>query len=265
MSYVIVTDAAADLDADIAKQAEVKILPMSYSLNKNMRVFNGNMLPEEYIDFYYAQRHGDLTKTTQLSEEDFIRAFKPYLKKGQSILYISLSSGLSDTFDAALTAKKKLLVEFPGCDIKVVDSLSATGGMGVFVERAIRNRDEGRSLEDNYNYLNMMSGHVHIWFYVQDLNYLKRGGRISGATAFFGTMLNVKPVLRVDHQGKLVNHKKARGTGSARDIIFDLFKEHYDGGDSCYRKSDAVIGVYDKISRTFYTSTHGTFTKGQDI
>ena len=243
MSYVIITDAAADLDADVAKQAGIKILPMSYSLNKNMRVFSGNMLPEEYIDFYYAQRHGDLTKTTQLNEENFMSAFKPYLKKGESILYISLSSGLSDTFDAALSAKKKLLKEFPDCDIKVVDSLSATGGMGVFVERAIRNREEGRSLEDNYNYLNMMSGHVHIWFYVQDLNYLKRGGRISGVTAFFGTVLNVKPVLRVDHQGKLVNYKNARGSGSARDIIFELFKEHYDGGDD-------VIYIVDADSRS---------------
>ena len=89
--------------------------------------------------------------------------------------------------------------------------------MGIYVERAIRNQDEGMSLEDNYKYLNMLHGHVHIWFYVQDLGYLRRGGRISGAASVFGTMLNIKPVLKVNDVGALVPHKNARGTENAKN------------------------------------------------
>ena len=231
MSYVIISDAAADVDADIVREEAIKILPMSYSLGKAMRTYNGDMPPEQYLDFFYAQRQGDLTKTTQLAEDNFMVAFKPFLRKGQSILYISLSSGLSDTYDAAMKARRKLLGEFPECDIKVIDSLSATGGMGVYIKRAVRNRREGMSLEENFNFLEMMKGHVLIWFYVQDLNYLRRGGRIGAATAFFGTMLGVRPVLKVDHQGKLVSHKNSRGLENANNAIFELFKAHYDNGN----------------------------------
>ena len=229
--YVIITDASVDIDLDIAMAGGLKIIPMSFSIGDQMKTFSGVLSQSDYMDFYYGQRQGDFTKTSKITAEDFEKYFRAFAKKGQSVLYISLSSGLSESYDAALTARKTVVIEYPDIEIKVVDSLSATGGMGIYVERAIRNRAEGMTIDENYKYLNMMHNHVHIWFFVQDLGYLKRGGRISAAKSLVGSMLNIKPVLMVNEKGELVSYKNARGIDNAKNIIFELFKEHYENVD----------------------------------
>ena len=229
--YVIVTDAAVDVDLDIARDGGVKIIPMSFSVGDKMKSFSGVLSASDYMDFYYGQRQGDLTKTTNLTVEDFENYFRALAKKGSSILYISLSSGLSISIDAAMSARKAIKAEYPDVEIKVLDSLSATGGMGIYVERAILNREQGMSLDENYKYLEMMQNHVHVWFFVQDLGYLRRGGRISAAKTVVGNMLNIKPVLMINQKGQLVTYKNARGTDKAKNMIFELFKEHYEAVD----------------------------------
>lgn len=230
-NYAIITDAAADIDLEAARAGGVKIIPMGYSLGDEMKTFSGVLSTSDYMDFYYSQRQGDYTKTTQITQEDYERYFRSYARQGMSVLYISLSSGLSQSFDSAFYAKKIVMNEYPGVDIRVVDSFSATGGMGVYVETALRKRAEGLTLEENCNYLNMLQGHVHVWFFVQDLDYLKRGGRISSLKSLFGKMLKVKPMLMLDEMGEIVTYKNARGTDNAKEMLFELFKTHYDNGD----------------------------------
>ena len=230
-SYTIITDASVDIDLDIAREGNIKIIPMSYSIGEEMRSFSGVLSPSDYMDFYYSQRQGDLTKTSKLTLEELEKYFRHFARKGISVLYISLSSGLSDSYETAEKAKRTVEAEYPDVDIKVVNSFCATGGMGIYVERAIRNRANGMNIEENFNDLNMLHGHVHIWFYVQDLNYLRRGGRISAASSLFGTMLNIKPVLRIDLAGKLVSYKNTHGRESAQSLIFELFKSHYDDSE----------------------------------
>lgn len=253
-NYTILTDASVDIDLDIAKQGNIKIIPMSYSIGGEMRSFSGVLSSSDYIDFYYSQRQGDLTKTSKITLENFEKYFHYFAQKGISVLYISLSSGLSDSFGSAMKARDTVLIECPGVDIRVVDSFCATGGMGLYVERAIYNRAKGMNIEENYNDLCAMHGHVHVWFYVQDLGYLRRGGRISAASSVFGNMLNIKPVLRIDREGRLVSYKNLRGSENAQNMIFELFKAHYDDSEESIYIIDAdsttdAEAVYDLVSR----------------
>ncbi|MCR5122080.1 MAG: DegV family protein [Ruminococcus sp.] len=230
-NYVIISDASADVDLETARVGGIKIIPMGYSLGDEMKTFSGFLSSSDYLDFYYSQRQGDLTKTTEISQEEYEKYFRSYAKQGISVLYISLSSGLSVSYDAAMNARRQIMTEYPDVQICVVDSLCATGGMGVYIETALRKKAEGLTLEENCQYLNMLHGHVHIWFFVQDLDYLKRGGRISGLKSLFGKMMKVKPILMLDEMGQIVSYKNARGLDNAKDMIFELFKMHYDNSD----------------------------------
>ena len=127
-----------------------------------------------------------------------------------------------------LTLTRKLKEKYPELDVMPVDSLAATGGMGILIEQALKNREAGMSLQENYKVLTSLVPKGRNWFLVQDLNYLKRGGRISSTTAIFGSMLNIKPILKIDENGKLTTIAKKRGNKMAVQALFELFKEHYD-------------------------------------
>jgi DegV family protein with EDD domain len=178
--------------------------------------------------FYDGQRGGDLTKTSQITPFQYEEYFEPYLKEGFSILYLALSSGLSSTFSAACLASETLKEKYPELDVIPVDSKAATGGMGILIEQALKNREQGVSLEENAKALKAYVTKIKHWFLVQDLNYLKRGGRVSSTTAFVGSMLNIKPILKIDENGKLTTIAKKRGNKMAVQALFELFKEHYD-------------------------------------
>lgn len=239
MDYKIFTDAAADLDKKLINKPEIEILPMSYSIDSDIRIYDGEMSEDGYKEFYSALRKNKVAKTTHISENDYEEYFSPFLEKGESILYISLSSGLSASYENALLAKHVLKEKYPDTDVMVVDSLSATGGMSIFVERAVKNLSQGMSLEDNYRYLDMMKGHVHVWFFVQDINYLKRSGRVNQLIPAMGGLLNMKPILMTDHLGKIAICSNKRGTQKAIQEMIGLFKEFDDGGNDVIYVVDA--------------------------
>lgn len=232
MSYLIVMDASADIDSKVFLEEDIRFIPMQYSLNEEMRESKGIESEELLKSFYDSQRSGELTKTTQITPYQYINFFSKLLNEGYSILYLSLSSGLSSTYQSAMLAASELNDEHKDEKVYVVDSLGATGGIGVLLELACKYRKEGKSIEENCALLNNAKLKLHHFFMVQDLMYLKRGGRVSGATAVVGTVLGIRPILKIDENGKLVNFAKRRGNKLALEELAKLFNENYELNDS---------------------------------
>ena len=232
MSYLIVMDASADIDSKVFIEEDIRFIPMQYSLNEEMRESKGIESEELLKSFYDSQRSGELTKTTQITPYQYINFFSKLLNEGYSILYLSLSSGLSSTYQSAMLAASELNDEHKDEKVYVVDTLGATGGIGVLLELACKYRKEGKSIEENCALLNNAKLKLHHFFMVQDLMYLRRGGRVSGATAVVGTVLGIRPILKIDENGKLVNFAKRRGNKLALEELAKLFNENYELNDS---------------------------------
>lgn len=232
MSYLIVMDASADIDSKVFIEEDIRFIPMQYSLNEEMRESKGIESEELLKSFYDSQRSGELTKTTQITPYQYINFFSKLLNEGYSILYLSLSSGLSSTYQSAMLAASELNDEHKDEKVYVVDTLGATGGIGVLLELACKYRKEGKSIEENCALLNNAKLKLHHFFMVQDLMYLRRGGRVSGATAVVGTVLGIRPILKIDENGKLVNFTKRRGNKLALEELAKLFNENYELNDS---------------------------------
>lgn len=222
-SYVIFSDISADIPAGYAKENDIRFISMRYSLGDEDRVCEGIEAEEILKRFYDGQRNGDLTRTSQISPQIYMDVFAPVLEEGKDILYLALSSGLSSTYQSSCLAAGQLKEQFPEREIVCVDSLAATGGMGLLLEAAVQNRKEGMALSENGKWLEENRLHVCHWFMVEDLMYLKRGGRVSAATAVVGSALNIRPVLKIEEDGTLKNFAKARGTKRALNSLVDYY------------------------------------------
>lgn len=223
-SYVIFSDISADIPADYAKENDIRFISMRYSLGDEDRVCEEIEAEEILKRFYDGQRNGDLTRTSQISPQIYMDVFTPVLEEGKDILYLALSSGLSSTYQSSCLAAGQLREQFPEREIVCVDSLAATGGMGLLLEAAVQNRKEGMALSENGKWLEENRLHVCHWFMVEDLMYLKRGGRVSTATAVVGSALNIRPVLKIEEDGTLKNFAKARGTKRALNSLVDYYE-----------------------------------------
>ena len=208
-NYVLITDSACDLLPEKLAEWKVEMIPLAYLFTDTGKE---QLDHEEPIrDFYRSMREGRVAKTSSVNEDRFVRAFTPFLEEGKDILYLAFSSGLSVTCENGKKVAAALREKYPERKIIVIDSLSASAGQGLFVYLAVQNRDKGMSLEDNAKALEAEVLHVCHWFTVDDLVYLKRGGRVSRTTALLGTALNVKPVLHVDNEGHLIKMSQVRG------------------------------------------------------
>ena len=143
------------------------------------------------------------------------------------MLYFCLSSGLSATYEGSMLAARNLKETYPGKEVLPIDTLAATGGIGILAERAVENRKKGMSLHENFDAVTALVPKLRHFFMVQDLMYLKRGGRVSAATAIVGSALNIKPMLKIDENGKLVTIDKKRGNKAAMMSLFSYFKDNY--------------------------------------
>ena len=228
MDYVIMMDVSGEPDLSIPGNRELRFLSMEYSLNDTMLTCAAPESRQDLKPFYDAQRGGDLTHTSQISPYMYETAARPLMDQGISVLCLTLSSGLSSTYNSALIAKAALDDDYTNCCFIPVDSLGATGGMAVMAERALRNKAAGMDIQANAQDLQEASHRLCHWFFVQDLQYLKRGGRISAATAIIGGALNIKPLLRVAPNGKLETIGKKRGNMLAIKAVVGKFAENYD-------------------------------------
>lgn len=228
MNYEIFTDVSVDIDRDFAAQNHIRYVPMDYVLGTETFHCEAPESDEMMHQYYDRLRNKITTQTSQIVPYHYISVFEPYIKEKKPILYICLSSGLSNTYESALMAVKTLKDSYDEVSIEVVDSLGATGGMGLLAESACVNRDKGMSLEENAAWLRTYARKINYWFKVEDLMYLKRGGRISAATAVMGTALNIKPILIVNSEGKLDTVAKKRGSRQALKHIIDQFEARFD-------------------------------------
>lgn len=229
--YTIITDSCSDLNRELIGSFEkLTILPMSYTISgeTNTQAF----YDEETIKgFYNRLRSGENCTTAQVSPGEFYEAFKLIAQKGEAILSIQFSSALSGTHSAAMMAREMVLEEYPEAVIEVVDTLGASAGEGLMVYDALVNRANGMSVEENAAWLSERIQKYAQWFTVDDLQFLKRGGRCSPSAAFFGSMLSIKPVLHVDPSGKLIARQKVRGRHQALKALAAKFGELNDGID----------------------------------
>lgn len=211
MEYVIFTDADSDMTQWMVDEWDVQVQPMRFSLDGK----EYNNYPDEremsVKDFYKRLRAGGTTSTSQTNTPEYVELFRPAMQEGKNVLYIGFSSGLSGTVNAAALAKDELQKEFPECTLVVVDSLAASLGQALLVWHASEMKKQGKSLAEVANWLIENRKNACHWFTVDDLNFLKRGGRLSGGAALMGTMLSIKPVLCVNNEGKLEPKDKVRG------------------------------------------------------
>ena len=216
--FEIITDSACDLPQVMLSQLDVIITPL-HVLYKGQHmadtVENGPV-----HDFYAGMRSGEVPTTSAVNPDGWCKVIEPVVAQGQDALVLAFSSGLSTTYQSAVIAANELAEKYPQRKILVVDTLSAALGQGLLVWHTCKKRDEGLSLEQLAAWVEDHKQNLCQWFTVDDLKYLKRGGRISAAKALMGTMLNIKPVLHVDEEGHLVSVTTVRGRkGSIRAMV----------------------------------------------
>ena len=208
MSYQIITDSCCDFTKEMYEKLGLAVVPLMVN-------FRGQTFPDRndksLKDMYAGLRAGEVATTSAANPGQWQELMEPYLQKGEDLLVLAFSSGLSTTYQSASMAADELRTMYPDRTISVVDSLCASLGEGLLAYYACKKRDEGMPLRELTQWLLDNRLHLCHWFTVDDLMYLKRGGRVSAATAIVGTMLSIKPVLHVDDEGHLINVGKARG------------------------------------------------------
>ena len=220
--YVIVTDSSSDLTRDIINDPEVIYLQLDVLMDGEPSRANCDV---DIKDFYAKLRSKKNATTSAVNIDKFIETFDKYLSEGYDVLYLGFSSGLSGTFNAGFVAAKELSEKYPERKVFAVDTLAASLGEGLLVYHAVNMKNGGADIESVRDYVEENKLKLCHWFTVDDLFFLKRGGRINTATAIVGSMLSIKPVLHVDNKGRLISVSKARGRKAALDALFDKMKE----------------------------------------
>lgn len=221
--YVLFTDSGCDMAPEKLKEWGVSCIPMTFRFGSEDKEYRNEDLATH--DFYERLRGGETSKTSAINTETFKEWFEPALKDGNDILYVAFSSGLSGTYQMALLAAEELKETYPDRTVTVVDTLAASAGHGLLVYLAVQKKQEGATLAEVAEYLNDIRLNVALWFTVDDLQHLKRGGRISPTVALVGGMLGIKPVLHMDDEGHLISKSKVRGRQAALQALVDKVKE----------------------------------------
>ena len=224
MGIKIITDSSCDLPREYVDDNNIEVI--SLVLNLNGQIIKDDLGKTlSYKDFYQKMRDGATPTTSQVNAHEFEEAFSKHIKNGDSIIYISISASLSGTFNSANIAKNNLLEEYPEAKIELVDSLSASIGQGLLVLKACEMRDNGASIEEIVEWIEENKRKVIHSILIDDLNHLKRGGRISGATATIGGLLNIKPSAYLDDEGKLAQGEKIKCKKKALRFLANEVKE----------------------------------------
>ena len=228
-NYVIITDSSCDFTPELVSETGVKVLPLTFLLDGHSYKNDpeGSDIP---FDVFYAQlRNKKDVKTSAVNQEAFRVFMKTELEAGNDLLYIGFSSGLSATCSAGSIVARELSEEYPERKVYAVDSLCASLGQGLLIYLAAKKQQAGATIDEVRDYCEQIKLNVCHQFTVDDLMFLKRGGRVSAVTAVAGTMLSIKPVLHVDNDGHLINIAKARGRRASIHALFDKMKATFTG------------------------------------
>ena len=222
--YTVFTDSSCDMGSDVLKEWGVKYESLTFKFDDSEQEYTNDDMSCE--DFYNEMRKGRIAKTSAINMQTFYDSFKEELDAGKDIIYIGMSTGISNTANAASIAADELKSEYPDRKIITIDTLTTTSAQGMLIDHVCQMKKEGKTIEEaaEYVYANMQKACV--WFIVDDLIYLKRGGRISATAAFAGGVLQLKPVLRVTSDGKLENMQKVRGRSQSIKALEKIFTQN---------------------------------------
>lgn len=229
MSYQIITDSCCDFPNETYQALNLVKVPLIVEFRGQV---NDDRNDDSLKEMYDGLRSGEAAKTAAGNPQCWAQAIEPVLAAGEDALVMAFSSGLSTTYQSAVIAAEELKESYPDRKIFVVDTLCASMGQGLLVWYVCRKRQEGATIEESYAWAEENKFHLCHWFTVDDLMYLKRGGRISATTALVGTMLQIKPVLHMDDEGHLINMAKTRGRKASIDALAKKFAELGQGYDN---------------------------------
>ncbi len=223
--FVILTDSSADLSQAMVQELGVEVLPLTFMMEgASYRNYPDNREIDPHV-FYDKLRAGVVATTAAVNVGEFVEAAEPFLKQGRDVLILAFSSGLSVTYNSARLAAEDLTEQYPDRKIYAVDTLCASLGQGLLVYYAVQQQKAGKSIDEVRDWVEANKLHLCHWFTVDDLMFLKRGGRVSAATALLGTMLSIKPVMHVDNEGHLINMAKARGRKASLKALVDHMEQ----------------------------------------
>lgn len=227
-TYEIVTDTAADIPWDALFQEEITIVPMPMTLMSKPFVYNGLIYPADACRYYRQLHEGASSMTAQISPSAYRDVFEQAFQRDHDVLYIGFSSGMSGSYQNAVSAASELGGEYPSHRVVCVDSLLATIAQTMLLLGAIANRRQGMTLAQNADYLTKAKHDISIYFIVEDMSYLLRGGRITKSQAFLSHALHIRPLMRITEAGVLSSVEKVRGANRILRTLADKAAEKYD-------------------------------------
>ncbi len=254
--YIISCCSTADLTAEHFEKRDINYICFHFELDGKQYTDDlGKSIA--FHDFYQAMVNGSETKTSQVNADEYKEYFDGFLKEGKDILHVCLSSGISGSINSAMIAKAELEEKYPERKIYIVDSLGASSGFGLFVDKLADLREQGMGIDEVYAWAQENKLKLHHWFFSTDLTFFVKGGRVSKASGFVGTMLNICPLLNMDHEGHLIPRYKIRTKKKVIKAIVDKMEEHAQGGldysgkcfisqSDCYEDARAVADMVEE-------------------
>lgn len=250
-NYILTCCSTADMPLDYFKDKNIPFVNFHFNLD-------GKEYPDDlgqtmsFEDFYSRIKAGALPTTSQVNVGQYLDFFQPFLKDGKDILHISLSSGLSGSYNSAIIAREELISKYPDRKINIIDSLAASSGYGLLVDLAADMRDDGASIEEISDWIEENKLNLNHWFFSTDLSHYKRGGRISASAAAMGTLLNICPLMNMNDQGKLIPRQKIRGKKQViKEIVKKMEKHAIDGTNysgKCFISNSACYDDARKVA-----------------
>ncbi len=250
-NYVISCCSTVDLERAHLDSRDIKYIYFHYELDG--KPYDDDLwLTMSCEDFYRAMEEGADTKTSQVNAGEFEEYFEGFLKEGRDIIHVTLASGISGVLNSALIAKSILEERYPQRKIYVIDSLGASGGYGLIMDKLADLRDAGLSVDEAAAWIEMHKLELHSWFFVTDLKYLVRGGRVSRVAGFMGNVLNICPLLNIDEEGKLIPRQKIRGKKKAVEVLVSQMENYaeqqHDYAGNAYIVHSASLAEAEKLS-----------------
>ncbi len=251
--YIISCCSTADLTAEHFEKRNISYICFHYELNGKPYMDDlGKSM--SFDEFYEAMKNGADTKTSQINVSEFEEYFEPFLKEGKDILHLSLSSGISGVVNSAMVAKDTLSEKYPDRKIYILDSLAASSGYGLLMDKLADLRDEGMTIDELYQWATANRLKLNHWFFSTDLTFYIKGGRVSKTSGFIGGMLNICPLLNVDFMGRLIPRYKIRTKRKVIQTVVDKMEECLEEGreysgkcyisqSACYEDARAVADL----------------------
>ena len=246
--FVIVTDSSADLSAEMVAELGLEVLPLSFTVQGKTYHNYPDGREMDLNAFYRMLREGEMATTSAVNVAEYTAMLEPLLQAGKDVLVLAFSSGLSTTYQSSVIAVNELSEQYPDRKIYTVDTLCASLGQGLLVWHAVQEQKKGKSIEEVRDWVEENKLRLCHWFTVDDLHFLKRGGRISAATAVVGTMLSIKPVLHVDDEGHLISMGKARGRNASLTALVDHMEQTATDVDTVFISHGDCLADAEKVA-----------------